>query len=100
MAERKAAKSGKGLVKKAAVAPALSRAARAKPAAAAAAPKAASKDAARSPRKTERMNVWLMPEQVQWLKAKKNASETMRALVTEAMSMDALVRSVKGGRKK
>jgi uncharacterized protein YecT (DUF1311 family) len=51
-------------------------------------------------RKTERINVWLQPEQVAWLKSRKNASETMRALVTEAMSMDALAQSVKAGRKK
>lgn len=46
-------------------------------------------------RKTEKINVWLTPEQVAWLKTKKNVSETMRALVMEAMSIDALAQSVK-----
>lgn len=99
MAEKKAAKGGKGPVKKAAASAASRPEARVKPAAAAS-PKAKVKDGASAPRKTERMNVWLMPDQVVWLKGKKNASETMRALVTEAMSMDALAESVKAGRKK
>jgi len=46
-------------------------------------------------KKTERMAVWLTPPQVAWLKTKKNASETMRALVTEAMNLDLLKQSVK-----
>ena len=50
--------------------------------------------------KTERVNVWLTPDQIAWLKAKKNLSETVRALVSEAMSMDALARSVKKAKKK
>jgi hypothetical protein len=50
--------------------------------------------------KTERINVWLTPDQVAWLKTKKNASETVRTLVTEAMSMDALAKSVKVAKKK
>ena len=45
-------------------------------------------------RKTERLNVWLTPEQVEWLKTKENASETIRALVHEAMNMDRLRASV------
>ncbi|HJT17545.1 MAG TPA: hypothetical protein VJ853_09165 [Thermoanaerobaculia bacterium] len=45
-------------------------------------------------RKTERVNVWLTPEQVQWLKTKENASETIRALVNEAMNIDRLRASV------
>jgi len=51
--------------------------------------------AAKKDAKTERVNVWLTPDQVAWLKAKKNVSEHVRALVTEAMSMDALAQSVK-----
>lgn len=51
------------------------------------------------PAKTERINVWLTPDQVAWLKTKKNVSETVRALVTEAMSMDALAKSVKKKKK-
>ena len=46
-------------------------------------------------RKTERVNVWLTPEQVAWLKTKKNVSETVRAMVTEAMNLDRLAQSVK-----
>ena len=45
-------------------------------------------------RKTERVNVWLTPEQVAWLKTKKNVSETVRAMVTEAMNLDRLRASV------
>ncbi|MCU1246635.1 MAG: hypothetical protein JWN02_2545 [Acidobacteria bacterium] len=56
--------------------------------------------APRAARKTERVNVWLTPEQVVWLKAKKNLSETVRALLTEAMNMENLARSVKQGKKK
>ena len=46
-------------------------------------------------RKTERVNVWLTPEQVTWLKTKKNLSETVRAMVTEAMNLERLAQSVK-----
>ena len=49
---------------------------------------------------TQRINVWLTPGQIEWLKSKKNVSETVRALVMEAMNMDALAKSVKAGRKK
>ena len=45
-------------------------------------------------RKTERVNVWLTPEQVAWLKTKENVSETVRSLVTEAMNIDRLKASV------
>jgi len=44
--------------------------------------------------------VWLTPEQVAWLKTKKNVSETVRAMVTEAMNLERLAQSVKGGTKK
>ena len=43
----------------------------------------------------ERLAVWLTPPQVAWLKSKKNTSEAMRALVTEAMNLDLLKQSVK-----
>ena len=56
--------------------------------------------AAKKKASTERVNVWLTPDQIEWLKAKKNLSETVRALVTEAMNMDALARSVKKVKKK
>jgi hypothetical protein len=51
-------------------------------------------------RKTEKVNVWLTPEQVAWLKSKENVSETVRAMVTEAMNLDRLKASVKQGAKK
>lgn len=43
----------------------------------------------------ERLAVWLTPAQVAWLKSKKNTSEAMRSLVTEAMNLDLLKQSVK-----
>jgi hypothetical protein len=46
-------------------------------------------------RKTERINIWLPPDQIAWLKKKKNQSDTIRALITEAMAMDQLRASVK-----
>ena len=46
-------------------------------------------------RKTEKVNVWLTPEQVAWLKTKENVSETVRSMVTEAMNLDRLRASLK-----
>lgn len=51
-------------------------------------------------RKTEKVNVFLQPEQAEWLKSKKNISETVRSLITEAMNMERLAASVKKGKKK
>ncbi len=48
-------------------------------------------------RKTQKINIWLEPDQAEWLKAKKNISETVRALITEAMNMENLAKSVKKG---
>ena len=44
----------------------------------------------------------LNPDQVAWLKEKGGPSETVRALITEAMALDNLARSVKarGAKKK
>src|SRR6266496_1950381 len=50
-------------------------------------------------RKTEKVNVWLTPEQVAWLKTKENVSETVRAMVTEAMNLDRLAASVKSAKR-
>jgi len=50
---------------------------------------------AKNEKKMERVPVWLSPEQVAWLKTKKNTSETMRALVNEAMNLDRLAQSLK-----
>lgn len=44
---------------------------------------------------TERVAVWLTPEQVAWLKTKENVSVTLRALVNEAMNMQRLADSLK-----
>ena len=48
-------------------------------------------------KKTERVAVFLTPAQVAWLKSKKNASETMRALVTEAGAKVIAVSDSTGG---
>ena len=55
------------------------------------------KDPEKGGRKTQRINVWLMPEQIEWLKAKGNVSENVRAMVTEAISLDRLKESVRAG---
>jgi hypothetical protein len=46
-------------------------------------------------RQTERINIWLPADQIAWLKKKRNQSDTIRALITEAMSMEKLRESVK-----
>ena len=56
--------------------------------------------ATKSDAKTQRLNVFLTPEQVAWLKTKKNSSAEIRALITEAMNMENLVKSVKSSKKK
>jgi phosphorylcholine metabolism protein LicD len=56
--------------------------------------------ATKSDAKTQRINVFLTPEQVEWLKTKKNSSAEIRALITEAMNMENLVKSVKKGASK
>ena len=50
---------------------------------------------ARAKSDKEKINVWLEPDQAAWLKTKKNVSETVRALVSEAMSMEKLAESVR-----
>src|SRR5260221_11308509 len=44
---------------------------------------------------TERVAVWLTPDQVAWLKTRENVSVTLRALVNEAMNMKRLADSLK-----
>ncbi len=44
---------------------------------------------------TERVAVWLTPDQVAWLKTRENVSVTLRALVNEAMNMQRLADSLK-----
>jgi hypothetical protein len=52
-------------------------------------------------RKTQKLNVWLSPEQIAWLKTDKaGASVAVRALITEAMNMQNLAKSLKSGKKK
>ncbi|HKB80400.1 MAG TPA: hypothetical protein VKH35_11860 [Thermoanaerobaculia bacterium] len=52
-------------------------------------------------KKTERISVWLTADQIAWLKTKgKNTSETVRAIVTEAMNLDRLAQSVRRRKRK
>jgi hypothetical protein len=62
---------------------------------------AASKDTTeeKPPRNTKKLNVWLPPDQINWLKEKGGASAAVRALITEAISMENLARSVKKKKK-
>jgi len=53
----------------------------------------------RAERKTEKINIWLEPDQAEWLKSKKNISETVRALITEQMNLERLAQSVKKKKK-
>ena len=58
--------------------------------------KAATEKPAKSGRKTKAVSVWLDPEQEAWLKIQpKGISITVRALVTEAINLENLVKSVK-----
>jgi hypothetical protein len=51
--------------------------------------------------KTAKLNVWLTPEQIAWLKKDKGGPSTaVRALITEAMNMENLAKSVKGRKKR
>lgn len=51
-------------------------------------------------RKTQKVNVWLAPEQAEWLKSdKEGPSAAVRALITEAMQLENLAKSVKSGKK-
>ena len=52
------------------------------------------------PRNTKKLNVWLPPDQIDWLKEKGGASAAVRALITEAINMENLAKSVKSGPKK
>lgn len=52
-------------------------------------------------RKTRKLNVWLSPEQIEFLKEEKGGpSAAVRALITEAMQLQNLSTSVKSGAKK
>ena len=53
-----------------------------------------------SDRKTQKVNVWLSPDQIEWLKSdKEGPSAAVRALITEAINMQNLAKSVKRGKK-
>lgn len=53
-----------------------------------------------SGRKTMKLNVWLSPEQIEWLKSdREGPSSAVRALITEAMNLENLAKSVKSGKK-
>ncbi|HSP33797.1 MAG TPA: hypothetical protein VLU46_05715 [Thermoanaerobaculia bacterium] len=50
---------------------------------------------------TQKLNVWLSPEQIEWLKSdKEGSSAAVRALITEAMQLENLAKSVKNGKKR
>ena len=52
-------------------------------------------------RKTQKLNVWLSHEQIEWLKSdKEGPSAAVRALINEAIQLDNLAKSVKRGSKK
>ena len=52
-------------------------------------------------RNTQKLNVWLTPEQIAFLKQDKGGpSAAVRALITEAINLENLAKSVKGGAKK
>lgn len=52
-------------------------------------------------RKTQKLNVWLSPEQIEFLKADKGGpSAAVRALIIEAINLQNLAKSVKSGKKK
>jgi hypothetical protein len=54
------------------------------------------KAAEKRPRKTEKLIVWLMPDQIEFLKQDKDgASAAVRAMVSEAMNLQKLALSVK-----
>ena len=58
--------------------------------------KSAEPKAERQPRKTEKLIVWLMPDQIEFLKADKDGpSAAVRAMVTEAMNLQKLAQSLK-----
>lgn len=48
---------------------------------------------------TQKLNVWLPEEQIEWLKSdREGASAAVRALITEAMQLENLAKSVKNGK--
>ncbi|HEX7418953.1 MAG TPA: hypothetical protein VF505_03645 [Thermoanaerobaculia bacterium] len=52
-------------------------------------------------RKTQKLNVWLSPEQIEFLKSDKGGpSAAVRALITEAINLQNLAKSVKSGANK
>lgn len=52
-------------------------------------------------RKTQKLNVWLSPEQIEFLKSDKGGpSAAVRALIVEAINLQNLAKSVKRGAKK
>ena len=50
--------------------------------------------------KTQKLNVWLSPDEIAWLRRdKEGPSAAVRALITEAMQLENLAKSVKSGKK-
>ncbi len=55
----------------------------------------------KQPSKTQKLNVWLLPEQIEWLKRDKDGpSAAVRALITEAINLENLAKSVKAKKSK
>ena len=53
------------------------------------------------PRNTQKLNIWLTAEQIAWLKKDKDgASAAVRALITEAVGLENLAKSLKSRKKK
>jgi hypothetical protein len=52
-------------------------------------------------RATERIHVWLTPEQIEWLKRdREGPSAAVRALISEAVAMENLAKSLRSRKKK
>lgn len=62
--------------------------------------KAAPSEPEKQTRGTEKVIVWLKPEQAAWLRSKGGISDTVRGLITEAVNMENLAKSVRAPKKK
>ncbi|HSP16055.1 MAG TPA: hypothetical protein VLV78_15020 [Thermoanaerobaculia bacterium] len=52
-------------------------------------------------RKTQKLNIWLTEQQIEWLKSDEGGpSAAVRALITEAINLENLAKSVKSGKKR
>ncbi len=52
-------------------------------------------------RKTQKLNIWLSEQEIEWLRSDAGGpSAAVRALITEAINLENLAKSVKSGKKK